>query len=104
MTTYRYEYGQRWNSLLPRRDIAFLVHRMHCGTSDEEVIATILARATKSGIPESMLPACARYALYVHREQANLYRHVSLRLERRESISAIGATGHERFKLTEESK
>jgi hypothetical protein len=29
---------------------------------------------------------------------------VSLRLERRVSISAIGATGHERFKLTEESK
>jgi hypothetical protein len=76
MTTYRYEYGQRWNSLLPRRDIAFLVHRMHSGASDEEVAETILARATKSGIPERMLPACARYALCVHHEQANLYRDV----------------------------
>jgi hypothetical protein len=69
-TEYRYEYGQRWNSLLPRRYIALVVHGMHCNTSDAEVTATILARATKFGIPERMLPACARYALCVHHGQA----------------------------------
>jgi hypothetical protein len=73
MTEYRYEYGKRWNAQLPRRDIAFLVHRMHCGTDDDKVVSDILERCEKSGIPQRMWPACKRYALLVHREQQQLY-------------------------------
>lgn len=73
---YRYEYGKRWNSLLPRNDIRFLVHRMHCGTPIDEVKATIRQRAIASNIPARMLNTCEAYAECVHREQQATYRYV----------------------------
>jgi hypothetical protein len=73
MTSYCYEYGKRWNSLLPRNDIRFLVSRMHCATPLEEVSKIIRQRAIQSNIPTRMLKACEQYATCVHIEQQKVY-------------------------------
>ncbi len=86
MTTYSYEYGQRWNAQLPRNDIRFLVHRMHSGTENEQVANEILARCESSGIPRHMWAACKRYALCVHNAQRSLYYRVL-----RGSLAALAA-------------
>lgn len=70
---YKYEFGKRWNVRLPRDDIAYLVHRMHCSTDDDTVAGDILDRCRQANIPVSMHDACKQYALLVHRRQKDLY-------------------------------
>jgi len=64
-----HEYGKSWSPSLPRRDIALVVHRMHCGTSDEDVQAEIRRRCEKAAIPARLVPSCLDYAVLVHRAQ-----------------------------------
>jgi hypothetical protein len=76
MTDYAYEYGKRWNALLPRRDITTVVRRFHCATPVAEVVAEVERIARASKIPERMISACKRYAELAHGEQAAMYRRV----------------------------
>ena len=73
MVEYSYEYGQRWNAKLPRRDITYVVYKQHCGTSDKQVSDVIREKCEEAGIPPRMIPACIRYALIVHAKQRDLW-------------------------------
>ncbi|ARJ65963.1 hypothetical protein WV31_10015 [Magnetospirillum sp. ME-1] len=68
------EYGRSWSPRLPRRDIAFLVRREHCGTADDAIREMIRTRCEASGIPARLIPSCLDYGLLVHRAQQAVWR------------------------------
>jgi hypothetical protein len=61
-TEYRGEFGQRWDSRLPRNVIKNYMGRQH-GRPFEEIEAEILAACKRNkDMPERMYLACVRYA------------------------------------------
>ena len=76
MTTYRYEYGKRWDARVPRGDIHWLIGRVHVGTPEDEIAADIAKRCTAPGYTPSLIRQSVAYALECHRRNRELYRHV----------------------------
>lgn len=70
--TYVYEFAQRFDSRVPRRDISWLVARYHVATPDSEIESWIRARAPKD-CPETLVRHCVRYALACHHENFKTY-------------------------------
>lgn len=71
-TKYVSEFGQRFDSRVPRRDIAFLVGRFHVSKPDSEIETWIRSRAPKD-CPETLVRHCVRYAITCHHENFKTY-------------------------------
>lgn len=78
MTEYRGEFGQRWDSRLPRDSIKRYVNRQHVYTPFEEIAAVILAACKKNNIPPHMHKACVKYAKAVQDNHRDLCRRFRL--------------------------
>jgi hypothetical protein len=81
MAKFAYEYGQRWNAMLPRNSLRCWVSRVHCATSDEDMIAQLRAlfpKATANWTKTQLrlIPQCERYALAVFSQNKAVYRRV----------------------------
>lgn len=77
MTKYRYEYGKRWDARVPRRDVNYLMGRVHVGTPDAEVEADIRRRCEgKPGYTPGLVEQSVRYAIECHQRNRELFRHV----------------------------
>lgn len=71
---YRYEYGKRWDSRVPRADISWLMGRVHVGTTDAEITADIHKRCDgKPGYTDSIIRQSIAYALECHRRNRKLF-------------------------------
>ena len=71
MSKYVYEFGQRFDARVPRRDIAWLVGRYNVAKPESEIEAWIRDRA--KDFPETLIRHCVRYAIACHRKNFQTY-------------------------------
>ena len=80
---YVYEFGKRWLPQVPRRDIKWLMSRVHVATAAEEIEADIRRRCG-NGKPESVeagftaivVKQSVAYAFECHKRNRDLYARV----------------------------
>lgn len=76
------EYGLKWNPLVPRASIHWLMQKQHVSMSDEEVEHFIRERcmrvaANNSKMTAGIMKQAVRYALLCHKHNRELYTHVA---------------------------
>lgn len=76
MTEYRYEYGKRWDSRVPRTAIYWLMGQVRVSTPEDEVAADIRRRCTAPGYTPALIRQSVAYALICHQRNRDLYAHV----------------------------
>jgi hypothetical protein len=76
---YAYEYGQRWLSGTPRRDIGYVVDKLHVSRSDSEVTEIVESRIPKDNpkFTVAIRRQCIKYALLQHTKNRDLYYHIA---------------------------
>jgi hypothetical protein len=81
MTTYRMEYGKKWDVRVPRDSIKRIVGRRSVGETDDEIVELIKVRCQNAALnnPEwnsRLVESSIAYGLEVHRHNRTLYRKV----------------------------
>ena len=73
---YVYEYGKRWNAVLPRQSIKWKMGKIHVCTSGEAVKAMIEERCVANNFPKTLTRQSVAYALICHQKNYELYMRV----------------------------